>query len=618
VDVNAKGGESNATAAMWAAQRCHFYVVNLLMQSGADPLLTDGQGYNILHLATIDGNALLLILLLHQNIPVDIPDPQGHTSLMWAGYKGWPACVDLLLRWGATVNARDQNGYTPLHWALVKGSKACLEKMIEYGADRFAETNEGKTPATCAEEMNALGPWRRALEEQGYGPDGNPKSLPLNLNTLLKDRSKMSKFFFLYPFLILFVVLYLISHLSIFIGVPTCLAVSFGMQWIAQQLANKGPPDFHAIHKTPFLAGVFAGTLFWVGVSSLFSIIPGTFTTHPIFNILFAISFASTSYFYSTAMLEDPGWVPKLASRNQQRAVVEELFSLWKFDEDNFCVQCMIRKPLRSKHCRRCGRCVAKHDHHCPWINNCVGNNNLRHFFIYIISLELGIILYIRLVLAYLESLSPPLPDTTCNILTPALCSFVLRDPWTVALTTWSTIQLVWVTMLMVVQTVQISKNQTTFENMKRHSFENSHHGHSHGQRPNSHLPSSATASLNSSAAAGSRSRPAAHRPDTCLTRWKKLLGLDAFMATASDGLSVTEPRNRGNPFTRGVIGNCRDFWCDPAPIFGRRNNGEGFLGGEVVDYGRLYEAPLRSRRTGGGIIYRSVGGSDEGEAEEV
>src|SRR5689334_16198531 len=56
-DVNAKGGESNATAVMWASQRCHFYIVNLLLQNGADPLLTDGQGYNILHLATIDGNA---------------------------------------------------------------------------------------------------------------------------------------------------------------------------------------------------------------------------------------------------------------------------------------------------------------------------------------------------------------------------------------------------------------------------------------------------------------------------------------------------------------------------------------------------------------------------------
>jgi palmitoyltransferase ZDHHC13/17 len=61
-------------------------------------------------------------------------------------------------------------------------------------------------------------------------------------------------------------------------------------------------------------------------------------------------------------MFEDPGYVSKLGSRNQQKSVIEELFGLWKFDEENFCVQCMIRKPLRSKHCFRCKRCVAKHD----------------------------------------------------------------------------------------------------------------------------------------------------------------------------------------------------------------------------------------------------------------
>ena len=98
-------------------------------------------------------------------------------------------------------------------------------------------------------------------------------------------------------------------------------------------------------------------------------------------------------------MIEDPGYVPKLGSRSQQKEVVDELLSLWKLDDENFCTICVLRKPLRSKHCKRCGRCVAKHDHHCPWIHNCVGVNNHRHFYLYILSTEIGILILIRLTL---------------------------------------------------------------------------------------------------------------------------------------------------------------------------------------------------------------------------
>lgn len=90
--------------------------------------------------------------------------------------------------------------------------------------------------------------------------------------------------------------------------------------------------------------------------------LPATFSSSPILNLLFAAFFSLTTYFYIIAMVEDPGYVPKISSRSQQKEVVKQLFELWKFDEENFCVPCMSRKPLRSKHCRRCGRCVAKHD----------------------------------------------------------------------------------------------------------------------------------------------------------------------------------------------------------------------------------------------------------------
>jgi palmitoyltransferase len=91
-------------------------------------------------------------------------------------------------------------------------------------------------------------------------------------------------------------------------------------------------------------------------------IISATYASNPILNTCFAFSYSFCTYFYAISMAEDPGYVPKTGSLAQQKTIMDELFRLWKFDDQNFCVNCMVRMPLRSKHCRRCKRCVAKHD----------------------------------------------------------------------------------------------------------------------------------------------------------------------------------------------------------------------------------------------------------------
>uniref|UniRef100_A0AAG5D277 Palmitoyltransferase n=1 Tax=Anopheles atroparvus TaxID=41427 RepID=A0AAG5D277_ANOAO len=56
----------------------------------------------------------------------------------------------------------------------------------------------------------------------------------------------------------------------------------------------------------------------------------------------------------------------------------------------SICKKCISPKPPRTHHCSVCSRCVLKMDHHCPWLNNCVGYNNHRYFFLYMLYTTIG------------------------------------------------------------------------------------------------------------------------------------------------------------------------------------------------------------------------------------
>lgn len=135
----------------------------------------------------------------------------------------------------------------------------------------------------------------------------------------------------------------------------------------------------------------------------------------------------------------------------------------------------------------------------------------------------------------------------------------------------------------------------TTYENMR-----GTHH--SHGSRASEAITSALAARPVNRTQLSRDPDPALaeihtdhHSKTGCFAQWKKILGVDTFVETAFHGYEGNAARRRNrNPFSRGCLQNCKDFWCDPAPIFGSRENGAAMLNGEIVNYTNIYEAPLR------------------------
>ncbi|XP_067653724.1 uncharacterized protein [Haliotis asinina] len=102
VNINYRGGVYSRTPVMWAARNGHREVVEFLVGRGADVSLVDRRGYNVLHLACLDGDLEAVKLILDLKVlDVNARDNYGNTAADWARVYRLKRVMKLLVSHGA-------------------------------------------------------------------------------------------------------------------------------------------------------------------------------------------------------------------------------------------------------------------------------------------------------------------------------------------------------------------------------------------------------------------------------------------------------------------------------------------------------------------------------------
>ncbi|BGP35336.1 palmitoyltransferase akr1 [Rhodotorula toruloides] len=611
-EVDARGGELRGTPLMWAARNGHLPLVHLLLKHGADPSLTDDQSFNALHLAIHSSSAFLVayLLLTLQPLAIDSTDPEGHTGLAWACYQGDAISVEVLLKAGADKDRKDRMGLTPLHWAVTKGNSTCIRRLVESGADLDQRDNEGKTPRDLASRLKSIAAYDRALFEAGLDPETGRK-----LDRPLDERNTNRAIFGVVAAAMgaMFDTLAVLPWYTSWLLVG---AEAFGMHHLVARVllgaggAKGAKGHVHGasskVTKSPYLCAVITSSLIWVAYVWMTRYI--SLPDHTTLNILFGLALTSCAWWFVKAIRLDPGTVRGPGMGEELKEVVEELVESNQFNGMHFCLSCLTRRPLRSKHSYATERCVARFDHYCPWIWNDVGVNNHRQFLLFVASLVVGVILFTRLTFGYFYEKAPDLhPDSYCPALVPSLlCMSLFFDPFALSIASWSFLQLIWTIILLSAQIWQVARQMTTLEvaNVSRFGYLGGKPGVSAAaqqgavEKWNAVKAARHAANLAGDVGDGGAlddPESLAHAPSTSpppgqpTTRAKgsfafclKLLGLDRFVAPSSHHSQLTTlarpPPTATNPFDLGLVANCLDFWTK---------------GGELgVEYQRVWGVP--------------------------
>jgi len=462
-DIDAIGGELLSTPLHWATRQGHTSIVVCLVQAGANISLRDGEGCACLHLAAQFGHTAITGYLIAKGQSVNTQDHNGMTALMWAAYRTTSIDpVRLLVTLGSSLSITDHlHGNTALHWAIQAKNSTGTCLLINKGSNSgiLGISNQaGETPADLLEKVskNSVGgksgatihwlPTKIRLklsEDSGSSKTRGGEGL-LGMMRRFKLSAKMRQWVMIvFPFIVIGAIGYILE-------LEMDYLVKLGLFVLLYLFVNGTTMltfDERLMNFLPL--GIYFSTKAWL-YFTWFNYIH--LVVSPITTVLFVLGSSGLWYNFFMAWKSDPGTVR--SNQEVKYRTIVELAESGSFDPVVFCSSCLVKRPIRSKHCSMCDKCVARFDHHCPWVGNCIGEKNHAHFVGYLLFLSVLTLSVSWGCHRYLAGACPSQPDSGywAAIQSACICS-----PWVVFMMSMAVFHCVWVSCLGVCQVYQVA-----------------------------------------------------------------------------------------------------------------------------------------------------------------
>ncbi|XP_063969610.1 uncharacterized protein LOC129281433 isoform X2 [Lytechinus pictus] len=456
-DVNALN-DYGETPVMYACKRGNPKNVSLLLDAGSQLDAEDHQGRKPVHHAAAGGSVHTLHYLEQvHGVAFNETDKNGQTPLHVTCYQGFQDAVKYLLRKGRSdVLLPDIHGNLPIHIACLNSLSETCWTLLEMSSCQtlLIKNRIGKSPLDVLREGRSM-PHQYLFKEMEYwaqskAPHLPPKGPLLSWYTLLFG-----------PFIYFATIVVVGSHLKQYAGVVMVLFTAILVFLISNQHHRISHISRWA---NPVQAGAFFAGITHTAICYFYKVLPVLWPDTVCLSLLILVPLAFVMLtLYVRLLTSDPGTC-KTSERNSQDGSLLTIEDVVKgrCKMDVFCVTCEIIRPVGTKHCRLCHRCVRNLDHHCLFIINCVGECNHRSFIIFLFLTSIAHLVFV--IHAYL-SLASLYPDAD---LWPLVVEAFYDQTWVLILVVLNTYSVIWEAFLIHYQLKYISRGLTTAYDISR------------------------------------------------------------------------------------------------------------------------------------------------------